>query len=79
MRFRDDDYLQAHLHSSDIPDLPSILDNLYLLIEVWQRDKHFLGWAEVQMAQVRIPSRFSSEFWISLSFCFLFTANITRY
>ena len=34
--------------NSDVPDLPSVLDNLYVLVEVWERDKKFLGWAEVQ-------------------------------
>lgn len=42
----------AYINHSDVPDLPSVLENLYLLVEVWEKDKKFLGWAEVHIMQV---------------------------
>ena len=41
--------------NSDVPDLPSVLDNLYVLVEVWERDKKFLGWAEVHFTWLSNP------------------------
>lgn len=35
-----------------MPDLPSVLDNMYILLEVWEKDKKYLGWAEVHMPAV---------------------------